>query len=586
MNSSSDHRSPDKQSVAPSKCFEGTEASSTAAACSRQLSRDGQPSDAIALDYISATHKYQRLAPLMDYDWSMLLDSGSFEMDNETIQNKSSKFRRFDICVFEPTVQLTYQNQTLTTVEAADRKITSCRDPLSEMRNILGRVFAQQASENLSSLSSNDINPPQSESLIPKESLPFCGGWMGYISYDFGRELLLKKDCASEQSNTSEQANPSRKTTCQSANSVQDKLSSGPNVAMIKMGLYQSAIITDHLNRTSIFYNFCLPEKQWLSQQQKVLQIFNCQPSSIKAIPALLTTPFKSNLSFNQYQKAFEKVQEYLKSGDCYQVNLAQRFNAKYKGPSFSIYHQLARANNSPFSAYLNFSDQQILSLSPERFIESHEGKVLTQPIKGTLPRSTNPTEDKKLARQLINSEKDKSENLMIVDLLRNDLSKTAAKGSVKVTELFGLYQFESVHHLISSIQSQLDPQFDNFDLLKTTLPGGSITGAPKVRAMQIIDELEASPRGIYCGIIGYIDRAGNMDTNICIRTLVAQNEQLFCWAGGGLVVDSQLDSEYQETFDKLNKILPILENTRLDSAPQIIKDILSDKNEGKNHQL
>ena len=230
-------------------------------------------------------------------------------------------------------------------------------------------------------------------------------------------------------------------------------------------------------------------------------------------------------------------------------------------------YQLLAKENNSPFSAFLNFGEQKILSLSPERFIESHRGKVTTQPIKGTLPRDPNPQIDQQLARQLLNSEKDKAENLMIVDLLRNDLSKTAAKGSVKVSELFGLYHFESVHHLISTVTSNLDTPFDNFDLLASTLPGGSITGAPKLRAMQIINELEPAKRGIYCGIIGYIDFEGNMDSNICIRTLIADNNKLYCWAGGGLVADSQLDLEYQETFDKLGKILPVLDKTSLDNS-------------------
>ena len=148
----------------------------------------------------------------------------------------------------------------------------------------------------------------------------------------------------------------------------------------------------------------------------------------------------------------------------------------------------------------------------------------------------------------------------MIVDLLRNDLSKTASKGSVKVTELFGHYRFASVHHLISTIESELAEEFDNFDILATTLPGGSITGAPKIRAMEIIEELEPVRRNIYCGNIAYIDFKGNMDSNICIRTLIAKDGQLHCWAGGGLVADSKANSEYKETFDKLTKILPVLE--------------------------
>jgi para-aminobenzoate synthetase component I len=341
------------------------------------------------------------------------------------------------------------------------------------------------------------------------------------------------------------------------------------------MGLYQWALITDHRLAQSRLYNFGLCESDWSSVIERIETHINQQtPKPVlsefkiggqnNAIDAFkLLSPWQSNTSKADYYTAFTKIQDYIHAGDCYQVNLAQRFSAQFSGDIFSAYRQLAEANKAPFSAYLNFADHQILCLSPERFIESHERNVTTQPIKGTRPRSDDKVKDLALANELISSEKDRAENLMIVDLLRNDLSRTAANKSVKVKELFGHYRFESVHHLVSTIESELAPQFDNFDLLATTLPGGSITGAPKIRAMEIIESLEPVRRNLYCGIIGYIDFCGNMDTNICIRTLIAKQNRLHCWAGGGLVADSEVDTEYQETFDKVNKILPVLSEVK-----------------------
>ena len=483
--------------------------------------------NSIALEYISSSQKYHQLSDLLKLDWAMLLDSGnipeSSNRENELI------YRRFDIFVCQPTLRLTYSNQRLTiednTANESLRK-TEVIDssPLETMREIAKEY------------SSNHTN---FEEELSTANLPFNGGLLGYISYDFGFTLQPNHE----------------KLFPQKIEYTQES-----DLPMVAMGLYQWALITDHKEQNTTLYNFGLNLNEWEDAQNFITT--NIQKATDELAPhskAKLTAPFKSNTDYKTYKNAFNKIQTYIREGDCYQVNFAQRFNSQFQGESFDLYRELAKENNSPFSAYINLGSQQILSLSPERFIQSDGKKVTTQPIKGTLPRSQDPVKDEKLAHQLKNSEKDRAENLMIVDLLRNDLSKTAAKGSVKVTELFGHYKFESVHHLISTIESELGDSFDNFDLLRTTLPGGSITGAPKIRAMQIIDELEANNRGIYCGIIGYIDFKGNMDTNICIRTLLADGEQLYCWAGGGLVSDSQLDSEYQETFDKLNKIIPVL---------------------------
>ena len=280
----------------------------------------------------------------------------------------------------------------------------------------------------------------------------------------------------------------------------------------------------------------------------------------IEWTPFALTTKWQSNLTKGGYGERFNKVQEYLKSGDCYQINLAQRFDASFTGNPWLAYCQLRSANQAPFSAYINTGEQQILSLSPERFIQVNGRKVETKPIKGTVPRSQDAHIDDANKTRLANSTKDRAENVMIVDLLRNDLGKVAKAGTVAVPKLFEIESFNAVHHLVSTVTSKLADAFSAVDQLKAAFPGGSITGAPKIRAMEIIEELEPHRRSIYCGSIGYISACGAMDTSITIRTLVCENKQIYCWAGGGVVADSTLESELQETYDKVNRILPVLE--------------------------
>jgi para-aminobenzoate synthetase component 1 len=215
--------------------------------------------------------------------------------------------------------------------------------------------------------------------------------------------------------------------------------------------------------------------------------------------------------------------------------------------------------NAAPFSAYLNLPQAQILSSSPERFLKLQNGKVETKPIKGTRPKKAYPASDWHQIDELRNSRKDRAENLMIVDLLRNDLGKTCQLGSVKVPNLFSIESYATVHHLVSTITGLLSPGCHALDLLKSCFPGGSITGAPKIRAMEIIEELEPNRRGVYCGSIGYIGFDGNMDTNIAIRTLVHSGGSIRFWAGGGIVNDSVLEEEYQECFDKAHALLKLL---------------------------
>ena len=356
--------------------------------------------------------------------------------------------------------------------------------------------------------------------------LPFVGGALGYFSYDLGRRV-------------------------ETLPSLAQRDIEAPDMAV---GLYEWAIVVDHKLKTACIVGQNIDSHlDWLTSQSKHNAVIQ---------PAFgLTASWQSNMSQDSYANKFDSVQEYLLSGDCYQINLAQRFRADYQGSEWLAYEKLEQYNSAPFSGFIRLEHSAILSVSPERFLELNSGTIETKPIKGTRPRSDDREIDDAHAQDLMSAEKDQAENLMIVDLLRNDIGRVAKPGTVHVPKLFDIESFPAVHHLVSTIRADLDSQYSATDLLRACFPGGSITGAPKVRAMQIIEELEPHRRSAYCGSIGYISRNGRMDTSITIRTLVAENNTLYAWAGGGVVFDSDCASEYQETLDKLSRILPVLED-------------------------
>ncbi len=254
-----------------------------------------------------------------------------------------------------------------------------------------------------------------------------------------------------------------------------------------------------------------------------------------------------------EYLRAVRRVQDYIRAGDVYQVNLARRLDAPSPDASAlrRLYLRLADATAAPFCAYLETDERTLLSSSPERFLRSDGGEVETRPIKGTRPRGRTPSEDAALLRELLASAKDRAEHVMIVDLERNDLGRVCELGSVRVPELFRARSFSDVHHLVSTVRGRLRDPADWVGLLEATFPGGSITGAPKLRAMQIIAELERVPRDVYTGAIGSIDAAGRVDLSIAIRTAIAARGELHLHLGGGIVSDSEPESELRETHDK-----------------------------------
>ena len=406
-------------------------------------------------------------------------------------------YSRFDILVADPLQTLITQGNVTTTGETQ-----STDDPLS---------LLQQALDAL------DLTVPQNP------DLPFQGGALGLFGYDLGRRFETLPETA------------------------QDDIPL-PDMAV---GLYDWAIIVDHHKQavSLLSHQDVSARLAWLEAQVPVA-----------TADFHLTSAWRANMTAREYAAKFEQVQGYLQSGDCYQVNLAQRFQATCEGDEWQAFTRLNASNRAPFSAFLRLEQGAILSLSPERFIHLADGTIQTRPIKGTLPRLADPVADRQQAEKLAASLKDRAENLMIVDLMRNDIGRVAVPGSVRVPELFVVEPFPAVHHLVSTITAQLPASRTACDLLRAAFPGGSITGAPKVRAMEIIDELEPHRRNAWCGSIGYISLCGTLDTSITIRTLTACNGNLYCSAGGGIVADSQVDAEYQETFDKVNRILKQLE--------------------------
>ncbi|CAO96573.1 aminodeoxychorismate synthase component 1 [Erwinia tasmaniensis] len=409
---------------------------------------------------------------------------------------------RFDMLVAEPLVTLITRGEQ-TEIASQGQLMSSSADPL--------RLLQQQLDDCGLQAQHHD-------------DLPFQGGALGLFGYDLGRRFEKLPQLAEQQLTT-------------------------PDMAV---GIYDWALVADHHRQT-----LTLVVHGNVSSRLKWLEEHSPTPSE----PFRLTSRWQANMSRAEYGEKFRQVQQWLLSGDCYQVNLAQRFAASYLGDEWQAFCRLCETNRAPFSAFLRLPDSVIISLSPERFIKLEQQQIETRPIKGTLPRLADPAADRLQGEKLARSPKDRSENLMIVDLLRNDIGRVATPGSVAVPQLFVVEPFPAVHHLVSTITATLKPGLSACDLLRACFPGGSITGAPKVRSMEIIEALEPQRRNAWCGSIGYLSVCGRMDTSITIRTLIAERGTLYCAAGGGIVADSDEAAEYQETFDKVNRILPSLES-------------------------
>jgi para-aminobenzoate synthetase component 1 len=347
---------------------------------------------------------------------------------------------------------------------------------------------------------------------------------------------------------------------CRALEKVPDHNPHDPAVPEIVLGFYHYSVVVDHTDEAAYFCTATGAEKsEPATIKHEITKIIQSEALVEPGPVSFFCGCPNSDFTREQYCDMIRSAKEYIRNGDIYQVNLSQRFKAGFTGDPYLTYQALRRECPTPFSAYLSLGGIQIASASPERFFEVDGRIVRTRPIKGTRPRGRTREEDEALLSELLHSAKDQSELVMIVDLLRNDLGKVCEIGSVEVERLFEAEAYENVFHLVSTIGGILSKNTGTTNLLRAVFPGGSITGAPKIRAMEIIDELEPIARGIYTGAIGYLGFDGRSDLNIAIRTLVCADQQIYYHVGGGVVWDSDPDAEYFETLDKGKSIHTVL---------------------------
>lgn len=441
---------------------------------------------------------------------SFFLDSG---MDPQ-------KLGRYSFIGTDPFLIMKSRGNQVTLI-AQDRQQTEQGNPF----DILGRLLERYRLNSLSA------------------PVPFWGGAVGYLSYDLCHFIERLPTTAIDDLKLPESY----------------------------FGFYDAILAFDNLEHRTYVVSTGFPELD----EERRLKRARCRLEELKGRlsshpPIALEnslhntrntdeTVLKANFTREDYIKAVNRVREYIAAGDVFQVNLSQRFETDLSVPPYELYRRLRRINPAPFASYLNFDGVTIVSASPERFLRLDGDRVETRPIKGTRPRGKNPLEDAVLAQELLNSIKDRAENVMIVDLERNDLGRVCQYGTVKVTELLILETFPTVFHLTSTVVGRLRPDKNRIDLLKATFPGGSITGAPKVRAMEIIDELEPTRRSIYTGAIGYFSFGTNLDLNIVIRTFIIKDNKAYFQVGGGIIYDSNAEAEYQETLDKAKALIQAL---------------------------
>lgn len=358
--------------------------------------------------------------------------------------------------------------------------------------------------------------------------LPIISGAIGYFSYEYGRKLM-------------------------EVDSVKEDLVSIPDAVLV---FYDFYIIEDrHEQRTYLIANGITREAAKLLDEME--SRINGKPVYMqKESDTEYPIEVQPNFAKDEYKQAVDRMIRYIIEGDIYITNMTQQLTVKSDKVPLDVFYDLRENNPSPFGGYFDYGDFQIVCASPERFLKMQKGHVNTRPIKGTRKRGETPEEDMFMRTELENSEKDKSELLMIVDLERNDLNRVCNPGSVKVTELFSVEEYATVFHLVSDIEGDLEESKNVMDLLEAAFPGGSITGAPKYRAMEIIDEMENNKRNLYTGSIGYLTLDGGCDFNIVIRTALYKDGKYYLGVGGGITAESDLEFEYEETLQKAKAVL------------------------------
>ncbi len=444
-----------------------------------------------------------------DRPFSFFLDSG---MDPR-------RLGRYSLLGSDPFLIMRSRGKDITLIRPDDAKVVS-GNPF----DVLGELLQAYKLEN---------NPTE---------LPFVGGAVGYLSYDLGH--FIEK--------------------------LPSKAVDDLQLPECYLAFYDAVAIFDHLEDRAYVASTGFPEKgaNWQSRAKARLEEIKGmvarapRPGEDKASyseQAVNKVNLRSNFTHEGYLAAVQRARDYIIAGDIFQVNLSQRFEADMPLPPYELYRRLRKINPAPFASYLNFDGVTVVSASPERFLRLRGDRVETRPIKGTRPRGKDPGRDKALARELVNSFKDKAEHVMIVDLERNDIGRVCRFGTVRVSELMALEKYATVFHLTSTVEGRLRRGQNVVDLLKATFPGGSISGAPKVRAIEIIDELEPTRRSVYTGSIGYLGFDGGLDLNIVIRTILVKAGKAYFQVGGAVVYDSDPEAEYVETLDKARALIQAL---------------------------
>ncbi|MGY4644493.1 aminodeoxychorismate synthase component I [Cellulomonas sp. URHB0016] len=430
---------------------------------------------------------------------------------------------RYHVLGVDPWLTLS-GHRTRTTLTDGDHQVELDEDPFTALRRVLRHVGA-----------------PQLEGSAPP--LPLTSGLLGYLAYDL-------KDCLEDLPRTS----------------VDDL-----GLPLMHLVAPRVLVVHDRATEATTLLAMQVDGDDPAATRRQVERFRDTlrAPVEPSEVDADATGPCTSAFSRAGYLAAVEAIRQYIVDGDVYQVNMSQRFQAPFTGNPFDCFADMFAANPAPFFSYVNAGDHQIVSTSPERFVELRDGQVETRPIKGTRPRGSTPAEDQALRAELRESPKEDAELSMIVDLLRNDIGKVCRAGSVNVVEHKRLESYRNVHHLVSTVTGELDPGMDAVDLLRATFPGGSITGCPKIRAMEVIDELEPVRRHVYTGSIGYVGFDGTMDLSIAIRTATFTGTKAVFSVGGGIVFDSDPASEFEETLHKGRTLMDALHTASGDSRDE-----------------
>ncbi|MBC8512666.1 MAG: aminodeoxychorismate synthase component I [Dehalococcoidia bacterium] len=453
---------------------------------------------------------HEAFEPLHGYRYSFFLDSG---MDPQ-------RLGRYSFIGSDPFLVMTSRGNQVTLMRQDEQQIER-GNPF----DVLGRLLETYRLDSFPA------------------PIPFWGGAVGYLSYDLCHFVERLPSTAIDDLQLPE-----------SYFAFYDTILAFDNLegkAYIVSTGFPELGQTRRLNRAKARLEQI---KGWLSSSSPSIPEADYRSAEGKAKAVL-----KSNFTPEGYMKAVDRVREYIAAGDVFQVNISQRFETDLTVPPYELYRRLRQINPAPFASYLNFDEVTIVGTSPERFLRVDGDWVETRPIKGTRPRGKDSVDDAMLAEELTQSSKDRAENVMIVDLERNDLGRVCQYGTVRVTELAILETFPTVFHLTSTVVGRLRPNTNRIDLLKATFPGGSITGAPKVRAMEIIDELEPTRRSVYTGAIGYLSFGNNLDLNIVIRTFLIKDGKAYFQVGGAIIYDSNAEAEYVETLDKAKALIQAL---------------------------